>query len=294
MMIQKRRKIFSGQIISNMILAVFSLFCILPLVLVLSISLSDERTIASSGYSLIPENFTWFAYEYVMKSSASLFNAYGVTIFVTVVGTVLSVIVTALLSYPLSRGELRYRRPVLFYVFFTMLFNGGLVPWYILITQYLDMKDQIFVLIVPYLVSAWNVLLMRNFFRTIPESIMESARIDGAGEWLIFFKIVAPLSLPSFATIALLNSIAYWNDWWLGLLFIENRNLFPLQLLLQSVLSNLDALAAFSAARNIVVEIPGETARMALCILAIGPIVIAYPFLQRYFVKGLSVGAVKE
>jgi putative aldouronate transport system permease protein len=156
------------------------------------------------------------------------------------------------------------------------------------------MKDQIFVLIVPYLVSAWNVLLMRNFFRTIPESIMESARIDGAGEWLIFFKIVAPLSLPSFATIALLNSIAYWNDWWLGLLFIENRNLFPLQLLLQSVLSNLDALAAFSAARNIVVEIPGETARMALCILAIGPIVIAYPFLQRYFVKGLSVGAVKE
>ncbi|NIK78743.1 putative aldouronate transport system permease protein [Paenibacillus castaneae] len=293
-MIKKSSNIFSGQIISNIILAVFSLFCILPLVLVFSISLSDERSIASSGYSLIPENFTWFAYEYVMNSADSLFRAYGVTIFVTVVGTVLSVIVTALLSYPLSRSELRFRRPVLFYVFFTMLFNGGLVPWYILITQYLHMKDQIFVLIVPYLVSAWNVLLMRNFFRTIPESIMESARIDGAGEWRIFFKIVSPLSLPSFATIALLNSIAYWNDWWLGLLFIENRNLFPLQLLLQSVLSNLDALAAFSAARNIVVELPGETARMALCILAIGPIIIAYPFLQRYFVKGLSVGAVKE
>lgn len=285
----------ASRVISHFLLLSFSLFCILPLVLVLSISLSDERETAAHGYSLIPLKFTWFAYDYVLNSAGNLLNAYGVTILVTVVGTALSVLITSLVAYPLSRNSVKFRNPILFFVFFTMLFNGGLVPWYMLITQYLHMKDTIWVLIAPYLVSAWNVMLMRNFFRAIPESIIESASIDGAGEWRIFFRIIVPLSLPCFATIALFNSIMYWNDWWLGLLFIENQKLVPLQLMLQSVMSNIQILSMYAMSHNnVVVEIPGETARMALCVLAIGPIIIAYPFLQRYFVKGLSVGAVKE
>lgn len=283
-----------GRIVGHMLLLGFSLFCVIPLVLVLSISLSDEAALATTGYSVLPTQFTGFAYEYVWKASYSIINAYGVTILVTVSGTALSVFVTALLAYPLSRSDVKFRNPILFYVFFTMLFNGGLVPWYILITQYLHLKDTLLVLIVPYLVSAWNVLLMRNFFRTIPESVIESARIDGAGEWKIFFRIVAPLSLPSFATIALFNAVLYWNDWWLGLLFISDQNLVPLQLLLQSVLSNIAILSQFAVTHNIKVELPGESARMALCVLAIGPIVAAYPFFQRFFIKGLSLGAVKE
>jgi ABC-type sugar transport system, permease component len=293
-------KMFRGRTISpiynvlmNIILGIIGILCVFPMLLVLSASFTDERALATYGYLLMPKKLSLFAYRYILSASNGIFQAYKVTIFVTVVGTLLSLLITALFAYPLSRKELKYRVQISFFAFFTMLFNGGLVPWYILISRYLHLKDNIFVLIIPYLVQAWNVLIMRNFFKTIPDSIIDSAKIDGSGEFRTFFRIIVPLSLPSFATIGLFNTLMYWNDWWLAILYIDKRSLFPLQYMLQSVLTNIEILMSSFLTRDKVLNVPGETARMALCILAIGPIILAYPFFQRYFIKGLTVGSVK-
>lgn len=280
-------------LITNFILSAFSILCIIPLLLVVSASFSDEKMLAMNGYKLIPQNLTLYAYKFVLSASTSILDAYKVTVFVTVVGTLLSLLITSMFAYPLSRKEIKYRNKISLLVFFTMLFNGGLVPVYILISRYLHMKDSIFVLIIPYLVLAWNVLLMRNFFKTIPDSLIESARIDGSGEFKTFFKIVVPLSLPSFATIGLITTLLYWNDWWLAILFIEKSSLFPLQYMLQSVMTNIQILTSSIMTKDKALNLPSESARMALCVLAIGPIILAYPFFQRYFIKGLTVGAVK-
>lgn len=290
--IKKRNHKFSN-ILMNVCLCLASSMCILPLLLILAVSFSDEQTVAMSGYRLIPEKFSLYAYQFTLSASTSIFDAYKVTVFVTVVGTLLSLIVTAMFAYPLSRKEIRHRNKISFFVFFTMLFNGGLIPWYILITRYLHLKDNIFVLIVPYLLSAWNVLIMRNFFKSIPDSLVEAARIDGSGDFRTFVSIIVPLSLPSFATIGLLNTLMYWNDWWLALLFIEKGSLFPLQYMLQSVMTNIQVLSSSILTKDTAMNLPGETARMALCILAIGPVILAYPFVQKYFIKGLTMGAVK-
>jgi putative aldouronate transport system permease protein len=277
----------------NLIIAVVSLLSVLPMILILMVSFTDERTVALNGYQLFPKKLTTYAYHFVFTSSTSILDAYKVSIFVTVVGTILSLILTSMFAYPLSRKELKYRNPLSLFVFFTMLFNGGLVPWYILISRYLHLQENIMVLIIPYLVSAWNVMLMRNFFKSLPDSIIEAARIDGCSEFITFVKIVFPLSLPSFATIGLFNALMYWNDWWLAILFISNNKLFPLQYMLQTVMNNIQILSSNVFNKNQVTNLPGETARMALCILATGPIILAYPFCQRYFIQGLTVGAVK-
>jgi putative aldouronate transport system permease protein len=282
------------RVVVHLLLILLSLMCVVPLLLILAVSFTSEQSVALHGYKLLPDKFSLESYSYVLKTSSSLLNAYSVTVFVTVIGTIVSVFFTALFAYPLSRRDVKYRNPVALFVFFTMLFNGGLVPFYILITQYLHLKNSIFVLIIPYLISAWNVMLMRNFFQTIPDEIIESAYIDGASEIRIFLRIILPLSMPSLATIGLFNAVAYWNDWWLGLLFIENVKLYPLQYLLQAVMGNIQALQSFSFTKDKIVDLPSETARMALCILAIGPIILAYPFMQKYFVQGLTLGAVKS
>jgi putative aldouronate transport system permease protein len=198
-----------------------------------------------------------------------------------------------MLAYGLSRKEIKYRHIAAFLVVFCMLFNGGLVPTYILITKYLHLKDTLLVLFVPYLVSSINVLIMRNFFLGIPDSIIESARIDGSGEFNTFIKMVVPLSTPVFATIGLMTAVFFWNDWFTSALYIENGKLYTLQYLLQSIMNNIAYLQGTAFAEKMAVSVPSETARMATCIMAVGPIVVAYPLLQRYFVKGLTLGAVK-
>ena len=281
-------------IFAHGVFVLFCIGCILPLLLVLGVSLSDEYSVAVNGFHLIPEKISFKAYTYVLSSSGSLLNAYLVTIFVTVTGTCLSLLITSMFAYPISRKVLKYRNKVALFIFFPMLFNGGLVPWYILISRYLHLKDTILVMIIPYLVISWYVLLMRNFFATIPDAMIESARIDGAGELRTFFRIVIPLSLPAIATIGLFSTLLYWNDWWLSLLFIENRSLMPLQYLLQSILMNIEVLISNPLTKlSRRIEVPSQTARMAMCIIAIGPIIFAYPFYQKYFIKGLTIGAIK-
>ena len=273
---------------------VYSAICLIPLIVVLSISLSEEQSIFQGGYSLIPEKFSFKAYEFILLGNTPILHAYFVTIMVTICGTLLHLIISSMFAYTLSRNEVKYRNIVSFLVVFCLLFSGGLVPWYILLTKYLHLKDTFLGLIFPYLVSSVNVLIMRNFFKGIPEEIIESARIDGSGEFNTFVKLVVPLSTPVLATIGLFVAVFYWNDWFTAAMLVENSKLYTLQFLLQSIMNNIAYLQGNALIEDIAANLPDETARMATCVLAVGPIVIAYPYLQKYFVKGLTLGAVKS
>jgi putative aldouronate transport system permease protein len=250
------------------------------------------------GYSFFPREFSFAAYEYLITNSASILRAYGITVFVTVFGTLVSLAMTALLAYGLSRRDLPYRNVFAFLVFFTLLFNGGLVPTYLVYTQVFDIKNTIWALIVPgLLMNGFNVLLMRTFFITsIPEPVIESARMDGAGEFRTFFSIVLPLSLPILATIGLLQTIFYWNDWFNGLIYVTEPTLFSIQNILNRMLSDIQFLASSNLGTNTsaaAAQIPTTAVRMAIAVIGFLPILIAYPFFQKYLVKGIALGSVK-
>lgn len=282
----------------NLIFFIYSALCLLPLVLVFVISITDEKTIASNGYSLWPEKFSTLAYRYIFNDAEQIIRSYGISIFITVVGCFLSVLFVALYAYPISRKDFKYRNFFAFFAFFCMLFNGGLVPWYLVYTRLLGLKDNILVLIIPLLVPPFYVIIMKTFFsNSIPSSVVESAKMDGAGEFRIFFQIILKLSTPALATVGLFSMLGYWNDWFVALMFITKTRFMPLQLLLYRVEMTIQTLLDISTAANLgemtISELPGESARMALCVVTIGPIVLAYPFFQRFFIKGLTIGAVK-
>ncbi|WP_042164525.1 carbohydrate ABC transporter permease [Paenibacillus gorillae] len=282
----------------NLILAVIACSCILPFVLLFTASITDEQSLFHHGYSLFPEKISFSAYAYLMQDAGRILHAYGITLIITAAGTICSLIITALLSYPLSRKELPWRNFWSFFVFFTMLFNGGLVPSYLVYTQVFDLKNTIWALIIPgLLMNAFYVMLMRTFFVTsIPEPVVESAKIDGAGEFGTFMKIVLPLSLPILATVALFQTIHYWNDWFNGMIYVTDSKLFSLQNLLNRILLDIQYLASSNFGNiqgDAAASAPMETVRMAMAVIGIIPILVAYPFFQKYFVKGLTVGAVK-
>lgn len=284
------------QILINSVFILFSLACIIPLISVISVSFSNETDIIKNGYRLIPRVFDISAYAYVLYKPIQLLNAFKISVIVSIVGTFLSVLVMAGIAYTLSRHDFKYKNSLSFYVFFTLLFNGGLVPTYMLISNYLHLKNTIWVLILPYLAVPWFILLLRSFMQKIPYDVIESCMIDGAGEFRIFFQIVIPLAKPGLATIALFTLLQYWNDWWLSLLYIENESLVPLQYMLYRMMSNINFLTSSTNAmppglKN--ATIPSESARMAMAILAAGPMLAVFPFFQQYFVKGLTIGAVK-
>lgn len=275
----------------HLVLFTLSITFLLPLVLIISASFSSENAVGRDGYSILPRDPTLFAYQYVLQNPGQILQAYGVTIVVTLVGSSASLLVMSLLAYPLSRRDFTLRRPLTFFVFFTLLFSGGLVPFYILVTQYLHLQDTLLALILPYLVVPWFVLLLRTYFSTLPGELFEAAKIDGAGEWRIFFQMVLPLSTPALATVGLFSALQYWNDWWLGLLFINNPHLVPLQYLLYQLSTNISFLATNPMTSGI--AIPAQTARMAMAVLAVGPIAIAFLFVQRFFVRGITLGGLK-
>ncbi len=293
------KKITLGNILINVFFVLFSLSFIVPFLLIISISFTDEQTILSGGYSLIPKMFSLEAYKYVFRSPEQLINSYKVTIFYSIAGTLLSMLVMTLTAYPLSRKNYRYRKPVMFFIFFTMLFSGGLVPSYILITKYLHLGNSVWVYILPYLANAWYIIVIRTFFQGLPSELVESAKIDGGSELLIFFRIILPLSKPVLATVSLLTLLTRWNDWNTALLYIRDTNLFSLQYLLQKILREaqfIKSMAESSPVAGISMDtsnIPSETVRYAMCIVAAGPMLVIFPFFQKYFAKGLTVGAVK-
>lgn len=296
--LESKRNGIGLKISANIVFIFLCLCCVIPMLLVLAISITPDKDIGLNGYRLIPEKITFEAYAYILKHYTGIYKSYGITIFVTVVGTILGTVITSLLAYPLSRKDVKYRNVISMILFFTMLFNGGLVSSYILMTRYLHLKNTIWVLILPMLVSPWNVMLMRNFFASgVPFSIIEAAKIDGATEMGAFVKIVAPISKPTFATIALFLALGYWNDWWLALMYIDEPSLYPLQYTLQSILLNIQVMLSnvnlSTQMQDTIKDMPMENARMALCMMAVVPILFAYPFFQKYIVSGLTVGAVK-
>ena len=261
------------------------------MILVISVSLSDEKIVAREGYSLLPVGFTTFAYDYILRNPTQIVRAYGVTLFVTVAGTIAGLLLCSLLGYAISRKDYRLRGPLSFIVFFTLLFNGGMVPFYILVTRYLGLKDNILALILPYMVTAWYVLILRTSFAQLPGELLDAARIDGAGEWRIFFQIVLPLSKPALATVALFFILRYWNDWFLALLFINKDTLYPLQYLLYVLMKNMSFLASNPQTTGI--ALPVQSARMAMAVLAFGPALFSFLLLQKYFVRGITIGGLK-
>lgn len=285
------KRIAAGTVAMHAALAVISLLAVIPLVVVVSASLSDEAALAREGYGLLPAQFSLEAYAFLLRQPDQLIRSYSVTVAVTALGTVLSLLVTSLLAYPLSRKDFQLRRGFSLYVLFTMLFSGGLVPSYMVVSRVFQLKDTIWALILPYLVIAWFVFLLRTFFATIPDEVIESAKLDGVGEYRLFVQIIVPLSTPVLATIGLFCTLNYWNDWYLALLYIDDRDLMPLQFLLMNIMKNIEVMN--SSVNTTTSIIPADTVRMATAVVAIGPIVFVYLFFQRFFVRGLTVGAVK-
>lgn len=294
MIMSKGRRAY--QIVINIILILVSLCMILPLVLLFMSSITDENILIANGYSFFPAKFSASAYQYIMQNSATVFRAYGITIFVTIVGTAASIILASLMAYPLSLKDLPGRRVISFYVFFTMLFSGGLVPSYIMWTTTFGIRNTIWAYILPnFLLGAFNIILVRTFFTTsIPADLYEAAKIDGAGYMTIYWKIVLPLGKPILVTIGLFTGLTYWNDWTNGLYYINKSSMFSIQTLLNRMIQDIQALAANSTANSgALLQIPQVAIRMAIAFVAILPILVVYPFLQKYFASGIMLGAVK-
>jgi len=286
---------------SNLVIHLFfillSIAIVAPFVLIVSVSLTDEKALAEFGYSFLPSKFSLVAYEFILQSPAVLLRAYGNTIFITIAGTILSLLVTSMIAYTISRRDYKFRVPVTVYIFFTMLFSGGLVPFYILMTQYLQLKDSLWAIILPGMLSPFYVLIMKGFMSKIPYELIESAKVDGASEWRIFFRMILPLSTPALATLGLFIAFNYWNEWFNALLFIDNDKLVPLQLLLVRIMNTLDFLRNNSQYIQSLgldmSQLPNESMRMALVILVAGPMMFIFPFFQKYFVQGMTVGSLK-
>lgn len=282
---------------SHIMMFLFAVVCILPFILLISASLTNQNSIVAHGYSFIPHTFSTAAYEYLAERGGDIARAYGVTVFVTVVGTALGVTITALLAYPLSRSVTPHRNLIMFIVFFTMLFHGGLVPSYLVYTQIFDIKNTIWALIVPgLLMNGFYVMLMRTFFQTtIPGALIESAQMDGAGEYRTLWSIVLPLSAPILATIGLFECIMYWNDWQLGMIYITDPKLFSIQNLLNRIMQDIQFITTNlnNNAGDAMKQMPTDAVKMAIAVIGVLPILIAYPFFQKYFIKGIMIGAVK-
>ncbi|HEY5584118.1 MAG TPA: carbohydrate ABC transporter permease [Ruminiclostridium sp.] len=275
--------------------AILAVLSVIPFLMIISSSVTAERSILRYGYSLIPREFSGQAYAKIFGFPDDVIRAYGITIFNTVVGTVLGLFLTAMTAYVLSRKHFEWRNKFSFLFYFTTLFSGGIVPWYILCVQYLNFKDLPLVAqVAPYLLSVFNIIIIKSFMQGIPDAITESAKIDGAGDFCIFIKLIFPLSKPVLASIALFIAIGYWNDWYLSFMFVDQSRYFSLQFYLYKILSATEALARISSLSGIHVgEMPKENIKMAMAVIATGPIILLYPFLQKYFVKGLTIGAVK-
>jgi multiple sugar transport system permease protein/putative aldouronate transport system permease protein len=275
------------------IATLFCIYCIFPFAVVIGSSFETEANFETSGFPIIPKDFTTKAYQMVL-GDGQIFRAYGVTIFITAFGTLFSMFLTVTMAYPLSLKKLRFRNAVTFFVYFTMLFGGGLIPTYLLITKTLRMKDNLFVMILPVAFAAWNMFLMRNFFAGIPKELSESAYMDGAHDMQILWKIILPVSVPGIATLSLFYALGYWNQWFNAMLYIDNQNLVPLQYLLMRMLRNAEAIREMARSTGVPLgEIPSNSLRMATTVVAIGPVVLFYPFIQKYFTTGLTVGAIK-
>lgn len=291
-MMTKDRIIFN--ILGGVFILVIVLLCIIPIIMLITGSFTSQTAIIKEGYRLIPHQFSLEAYKIIFQSPVSILRAYLISIVITCFGTILGLFITAMTGYVLSCKDFKYRNRFSFFFYFTTIFSGGLVPWYIMVVRYLHLKNSILALIIPMLLNVIFIIIMRSFMNELPVSISESAKIDGAGDFLIFTRLILPLSKPVLATIGLFIALNYWNDWFLALMFIDNDKMYPLQYFLYAILSKMDFINAAAAQSGIPVpSMPSESFKLAMTVVATGPIVFLYPFVQKYFVKGITMGAVK-
>lgn len=287
-------------VLINIFLAICSLAAVIPFVFVIIISLTDEECLTMNGYRFIPEKWSLFAYNYIIEAGENIIRSYGVTILVTVVGTLLGLFLTGTYAYALSRKTYAYRKFFTKVITIPMMFSGGMIANYLIVTKVLMLKDTIWALILPLALNSFNVIVLRTFFKTsIPDSVIESAKIDGASEWKLFFKIVIPMALPGLATIGLFLTLGYWNDWFNAMMYMDSKEWVPLQYLLIQIESSIDWLASNKGVMGVdgviaAANLPRETIKMAIVVISTLPIIFAYPFFQRYFVNGLTIGSVKE
>jgi putative aldouronate transport system permease protein len=288
-----RRDFYAFNTIAYVVVGSLALFALFPFLILLANSFSSEHAILTQGYSIIPRETSLDAYRLIFENPGRIARSYAVTIFVTAVGTAVSLLCSSMAAYVLSRKELHTRGSLAFFLYFTQLFNGGLVPYYLLITRDLKLGNTVLVLLLVPMFNVMNVLILRNFIQNaIPEALLDAAKIDGLGHAGIFFRIVLPLSKPALASIGLFTALAYWNDWWTPMMFMQDEKLYPLQYTLYRLISSVN----FSAqmVNNVpTMHLPKETLKLAMTVVATGPIVLLYPFVQRYFVKGITLGAVK-
>lgn len=277
------------------LLTLFSLLCLYPLALAFSVAFSSEQAVSANGFSIIPQQPTLDTFRYLLSQKMNiLIQGYGMTIFITLVGTACSLAITLMYAFAISMPGFRHANKFSFFAYFTMLFNGGMLPWYILCTQYYHLANTVWGLFLPYGMNVFNMFLMRNYLKTIPTSIYEAARIDGAGYGTIFFRVTLPLSQVGMITVGLFYGLSYWNDFYLPLMLITDDSLTTMQYLLYRMMGNLQFLVSNSNSSMVSnITPPMQTAKMAMSVLAIGPIILVYPFIQKYFVKGVIVGAIK-
>ncbi|MCD8336475.1 MAG: carbohydrate ABC transporter permease [Lachnospiraceae bacterium] len=296
--VKRRRRlpadVVSVNIVGYLLIGFFALICVVPFYLVIVASFTSNSSLIRNGYPLILTEIDLQSYLLCLKNPTAILRSYGTTIGVTLVGTFCSVIMATMTGYVLSRKDFPWRNKISFFFFFTTLFNGGLVPWYMLCVRYLKFKNSYFGLILPLMFSVWNMIIAKSFMAGIPSEITESAKIDGANDMVIYVKLILPLTKPLIATLGLFSALAYWNDWYNCMLYITNEDMFTLQYYLQRVLGSAEAMRIVAEKSGIALtSIPLEGMKMAMTVIATGPIVLLYPFVQRYFVKGLTIGAVK-
>lgn len=286
-------------IVAHVVLLFFSLSCLIPFLLIFTSSITSEDVIVRSGYTLFPSKISFKAYQYLWANMAVIGRGYLITLFVTGVGTVAGLLITGMCAYALSKQDFPLRRVFTFIIFFTMIFNGGLVPFYLLYTKYLGFNNTVLSLIIPgLLVNAFNIIIMKSYFaQNIPDAIIESVTLDGAGPFTIFFKIVIPISYPIFATVGLLVGVGYWNDWYNGLIFLTDTKLYNIQNILNRLLMDIQYLQTTNVggelSSSMLQNMPSEAIRMAIAVVVVIPLLIIYAFFQKYFIKGITVGAVK-
>jgi len=272
----------------------FASLCLIPFLLVISGSFTNEDSVLREGYRMIPRVFSLEAYEFIFKAPKQIIDAYTVTILLVVCGTAIALFLTSMTAYVLHKKDFRYRNRFSYFFYFTTLFSGGLVPWYILMVKYLNLKNSFLALLLPNLFSVFNIIIMRTFMGSIPVAIGESAKVDGAGEFTIYSRLILPMSAPALATIGLFIALGYWNDWYAAMLFITKPEMYPLQYFLYKALNSMAAASKIAEKTGIPIpDMPKESFKLAMTVVATGPIVFLYPFVQRYFIKGITIGAVK-
>lgn len=280
--------------IAYIFLTLSAFLCLAPFIMLISGSLTSEHAIANYGYGILPREFTFSAYATLFRYPQDIIRAYGVTVMITLTGTLAGLFIITMTAYVLNRKDFRYRNKLSFFFYFITLFNGGLVSTYIFVVRYLHLKNSFLALILPVMINIFYLLIMRSFVSAIPDSISESAKIDGAGDFTIFIRLILPLSKAALATIGLFIALDYWNDWYNAMLYLTDYKKYPLQYLLYNMLSSTEAISRISSASSVPMgELPSQSLKLAMSVISTGPIILAYPFVQKYFVKGITVGAVK-